>query len=38
MRVETFCVTVWISADISGDTNVNVTVILALLAAWVACP
>ena len=25
-------------ADISGDTNVNVTDLLALLAAWGACP
>ena len=38
MRVETFCVTVWISADISGDTNVNVTDLLAPLAAWGAYP
>ena len=37
MRVEMFCVTVWISADISGDTQVNVTALLALLAAWGAC-
>ena len=30
MRVETFCVTVWIAADMA----VNVTDLLALLGAW----